>query len=195
VTSVPDRTTGRTTDRTTGRSTRPRAVLIGIMGAGKSSVGTLLADTWGVTVRDTDRDIEAASGTTIAEMFVDHGEAHMRALEKEAVARALSEHDGVLALGGGAVLDPDTQRLLEGHTVVFLRVGFPEAVKRVGMGTGRPLLLGNVRAQLKRLLDERTPLYTRLATVVVDTDQKAPEDVAEEVRTAVEAAEAGEAHE
>jgi shikimate kinase len=146
-------------------------------------------------VRDTDRDIEAASGTTIAEMFVDHGEAHMRALEKEAVARALSEHDGVLALGGGAVLDPDTQRLLEGHTVVFLRVGFPEAVKRVGMGTGRPLLLGNVRAQLKRLLDERTPLYTRLATVVVDTDQKAPEDVAEEVRTAVEAAEAGEAHE
>lgn len=176
-------------------TTRPRAVLIGIMGAGKTSVASLLAGKWGVTVRDTDQDVEAVAGTSIADIFVDHGEAHMRALEREAVGRALAEHDGVLALGGGAVLDPDTRRLLEGHTVVFLQVGFPEAVKRVGMGVGRPLLLGNVRAQLKRLLDERTPIYTRLATIRVVTDGKTPEDVAEEVRTAVEAAEAGGADE
>ncbi len=91
----------------------------------------------------------------------------------------------MLALGGGAVLDPATRELLAGHEVVFLRVGLSDAVKRVGLGTARPLLLGNVRGQIKTLLDERTPIYESVATVVVDTDGRTPEDVAVEIDTAL----------
>ena len=136
----------------------PKVVLIGPMGAGKSTVAGLLARAWGVPARDTDADVEAAEGREISEIFVDSGEAHFRALEAAAVADALASHDGVLSVGGGAVLDPATRSLLEGHTVVFLRVGLSEAVKRVGLGVGRPLLLGNVRSRIKALLDERLSL-------------------------------------
>ena len=159
----------------------PRVVLIGPMGAGKTTVASLLADAWGVPVRDTDADIEAREGREISEIFVDSGEAHFRELEAAAVAEALASHEGVLSLGGGAVLDPATRSLLHGHTVVFLRVGLSEAVKRVGLGVGRPLLLGNVRSRIKALLDERTPIYEAAATLVVDTDGRAPEDVAAEI--------------
>jgi len=157
-------------------------VLVGPMGAGKTTVAGLLAEAYGVTVRDTDADVEAADGRSISDIFVESGEAHFRELERAAVADALARHDGVLALGGGAVLDPATRELLAGHRVVFLRVGLAEAVKRVGLGTSRPLLLGNVRARIKALLDERTPIYESVADIVVDTDQRSPEDVADEIR-------------
>jgi shikimate kinase len=156
------------------------------MGAGKSTIAALLAARWGLPVRDTDQDIEAAEGREISEIFVDDGEAHFRALEREAVRTALTEHAGVLALGGGAVLDPGTQDLLREHRVVFLNVGMADAVKRVGLGVGRPLLLGNVRSRVKAILDERGPVYRSVATVVVDTDAKTPEEVAAEVAAAVE---------
>ncbi|WP_310525836.1 shikimate kinase [Nocardioides sp.] len=159
----------------------PRVVLIGPMGAGKSTVAGLLAEAWGVPARDTDADIEATEGREISEIFVDSGEAHFRALEAVAVAEALATHDGVLSLGGGAVLDPATRALLEGHRVVFLRVGLSEAVKRVGLGVGRPLLLGNVRSRIKALLDERSPIYEAAATFAVDTDARAPDEVAAEI--------------
>ena len=168
----------------------PRVVLVGPMGAGKSTVAGLLAGRWGVTVRDTDADIEAAEGRTISEIFVDDGEETFRALERAAVADGLAHHDGVLALGGGAVLDPGTRDALEGHTVVFLNVGLSDAVKRVGLGVGRPLLLGNVRARVKALMDERMPVYRSVATVQVETDGRTPEDVAAEVAEAVERLEA-----
>jgi shikimate kinase len=151
------------------------------MGAGKTTVGALLARAWGTTARDTDHDVEAAEGRSVSEIFVDSGEEAFRALERRAVADALGGHDGVLALGGGAVLDPGTRDLLAGHDVVFLRVGLSDAVKRVGLGVGRPLLLGNVRGRIKTLLDERTPVYESVATLVVDTDGRSPEDVAEEI--------------
>ena len=163
----------------------PRAVLIGPMGAGKTTVAGILAELWGVAARDTDRDVEAAEGRSISDIFVDSGEAEFRRLERAAVAEALGAHDGVLALGGGAVLDPGTRELLAGHEVVFLRVGLSDAVKRVGLGSARPLLLGNVRGQIKALLDERTPVYESVATVVVDTDGRTPEDVAVEIETAL----------
>jgi shikimate kinase len=163
----------------------PRAVLVGPMGAGKSTVAGVLAERWGVAARDTDADVVATDGREISDIFVDSGEAHFRALEREAVAAALAEHDGVLSLGGGAVLDPATRDLLVGHRVVFLRVGLSEAVKRVGLGAGRPLLLGNVRARIKALLDERTPIYTSVATVVVDTDDTTPEVVADRIEEAL----------
>ncbi|MCW2766335.1 MAG: shikimate kinase [Nocardioides sp.] len=163
----------------------PRVVLVGPMGAGKTTVARLLAAQWGVEVRDTDADIEATEGRTVSDIFLESGEAHFRALERSAVAAALDSHDGVLALGGGAVLDASTRELLAGHSVAFLRVGLADAVKRVGLGTSRPLLLGNVRSRIKALLDERTPIYESVATISVDTDQRSPEDVAEAIREAL----------
>jgi shikimate kinase len=159
----------------------PVVVLVGPMGAGKTTVARLLADAWGTTMRDTDQDVVAAEGREIADIFVDSGEEAFRTLERAAVAEALATHDGVLALGGGAVLDPTTREELAGHAVVFLRVGLSDAVKRVGLGSGRPLLLGNVRGRIKTLLDERTPVYESVATLVVDTDGRTPEDVAQEI--------------
>jgi shikimate kinase len=168
------------------RAGGPRVVLVGAMGAGKTTVGGLLAEQWDVALRDTDRDVEEQQGRPISEIFVDQGETYFRDLERAAVATALSEHHGVLALGGGAVLDPDTRKALQGHMVVFLQVGLSDAVKRVGLGTARPLLLGNVRARVKALLDERLPVYEEVATVTVRTDGRTPEEVADEVRTLVE---------
>jgi shikimate kinase len=159
----------------------PRLVLIGPMGAGKTTVAGLVAERWGTTARDTDADIVAGDGRSISDIFLESGEQDFRKLERAAVAAALAEHDGVVALGGGAVLDEDTRNLLAGRRVVFLRVGLTDAVKRVGLGTSRPLLLGNVRGRIKALLDERTPVYESLATVTVDTDGRTPEDVADEI--------------
>jgi shikimate kinase len=155
------------------------------MGAGKTTVGRLLADAWGIGLRDTDEDIQEAEGRTISDIFVDSGEEYFRAREHEAVIAALATHDGVLALGGGAVLDPRTRTALEPHQVVFLRVGLADTAKRVGLGQGRPLLLGNVRSRIKALLDERLPVYLEVADVTVDTDGKDAEQVADEVRHAL----------
>jgi shikimate kinase len=165
----------------------PRVVLIGPMGAGKTTVGQLLAAALTTTARDTDADIEAAEGRSISEIFVDEGETYFRQLEVAAVAAALAEHDGVLTLGGGAVLDPVTRELLAGHRVIFLRVGLAEAVKRVGLGTSRPMLLGNVRSRIKALLDERTPIYEEVATETVETDGRTPGEVAAEILRTVAA--------
>jgi len=151
------------------------------MGAGKTTVAERLGELWRLPVRDTDHDVEQQTGRSISDIFVEQGEAHFRSLEREAVARALREHEGVLALGGGAVLDPETRARLADHTVVFLEVGLAEAVKRVGLGTGRPLLLGNVRARIKALLDERTPIYTAVATHTVSTDELAPDEIAAQI--------------
>jgi len=156
-------------------------VLVGPMGAGKTTVARLLAEELGVGARDTDADVEAAEGRTVADIFVESGEDVFRALESAAVADALATHEGVLALGGGAVLDPATRDLLQDQTVVFLRVGLAEAVKRVGLGTGRPLLLGNVRGRIKALLDERAPIYESVARLTVDTDDRTAEDVARQI--------------
>ncbi|NGN93810.1 shikimate kinase [Nocardioides sp. KC13] len=159
----------------------PAVVLVGPMGAGKSTVGALLASRLGVTLRDTDQDIAAAAGKSVQDIFVDEGEEHFRRVEEEAVAAALAEHDGVVSLGGGAVLADQTRILLKEHTVVYLRVGVADAVKRVGLGSGRPLLLGNVRGRIKALLEERAPIYESVATFVVDTDNRSAEDVADEL--------------
>lgn len=155
----------------------PRVILIGPPGAGKSTVGRLLAEFFSLTYRDTDSDIEVAEGRAIADIFVDDGEEYFRAQERAAVQRALSEHDGVLALGGGAVLDADTRAELAGHTVVFLDVGLADASKRVGLAQSRPLLVGSPRRQWQLLMDARRPVYEGLATVVVPTDGLNPGQV------------------
>jgi len=166
-------------------------ILIGPPGAGKTTVAGVLAARLGVTARDTDADVERETGTAIADIFVEQGEPAFRALEREAVRRALSGHHGVLALGGGSVLDPATEEALRRHTVVFLDVGVADAARRIGLNQSRPLLVGNPRAAWQRLMDQRRPVYERVATVVVHTDGHTPEQVATLVLEALEALEAG----
>jgi shikimate kinase len=156
-------------------------VLVGPPGAGKTTVGRLVAARLGLPFRDTDDDIVTATGKTIPELFFDDGEEAFRALESDAVRRALGEHAGVLSLGGGAVLDPGTRALLLGHRVVFLAVGLAAATKRVGMSAARPVLALNPRAQLQLLLEARLPLYREVASLEVATDGKPPEQIVEEI--------------
>lgn len=159
----------------------PVAVLVGPPGSGKSTVGVELAALLGKEFRDTDPDIEAEAGMPISDIFVEHGEAHFRTLERSVVGRALSEHPGVLALGGGAVLDADTRLALAERFVVFLDVGLASAAKRVGLDTSRPLLLGNVRGQLGKLMQERRPVYAEVASITVTTDDREPAEIAAEI--------------
>jgi shikimate kinase len=163
----------------------PVVVLVGPPGSGKTTTATALAARLGVVARDTDADIETATGSSIGDLFVEHGEDHFRSLERAAVAAALAEHDGVLAVGGGAVLDPGTREGLVGRTVVFLDVGIKDAASRIGLNRDRPLLLGNPRAQWIRLMEQRRPVYDEVATVTVQTDGRTPEQVAGEIVGAV----------
>ncbi|MFI6475874.1 MULTISPECIES: shikimate kinase [unclassified Streptomyces] len=167
-------------------STGPLVVLVGPMGSGKSTVGALLAERLGAPYRDTDADIVAAEGRAISDIFIEDGEPHFRALERDAVRTALAEHTGVLALGGGAILDADTRALLAPYPVVYLSMDVEEAVKRVGLNTARPLLAVNPRRQWRELMDARRHLYTEVARAVVATDERTPEEVAQAVLDALE---------
>jgi shikimate kinase len=170
-------------------SQAPVAILIGPPGAGKTTVGGLLADRLGVAFVDTDATIEAAAGKPVADIFVEDGEPAFRELERAAVARAISDHQGVLGLGGGAVLDERTRVLLEGRPVVYLETGFTELAKRVGLDRPRPLLIGiNPRAQLKTLLEQRLPVYSGLARITVATDGREPAEIAAEIATRLDGA-------
>jgi shikimate kinase len=162
-------------------TTGPACVLIGPPGSGKSTVAARIGDILGLPVRDTDRDVQQMAGKSITDIFVDDGEQAFRALERRAVATALAEYDGVLALGGGAVLDPGTQQALESHPVVYLRVQVADAIRRVGLNRQRPLLIGSPRAGWLTLMSEREPVYARLATITVVTDGRSPAEIAEEV--------------
>ena len=156
---------------------KPVLVLVGPPGAGKTTIGRLVAAELGVGFRDTDADIVELAGKSIPEVFIDDGEEHFRALERQAVRTALAEHDGVLSLGGGAVLADETRELLRAHTVALLEVDLSTAAQRVGLNRDRPVLALNPRAQLKVLLDQRMPLYREVATVTVDTTGRTQREV------------------
>ncbi len=164
---------------------RPLVVLVGPPGAGKTTVGRELARRLGARFRDTDQDIVTSAGKPIAEIFIDDGEEHFRTLEREAVATALTSHDGVLSLGGGAVLSEHTRDLLKQHTVALLDVDLGNAASRVGLNRDRPVLALNPRAQLKVLLEQRMPLYREVAAVTVDTNGRTAAEVVEQLQQAL----------
>jgi len=167
--------------------TRPVAVLIGPPGAGKSTVGPLLAALLGSEFAETDAMVEAAAGKPVSDIFISDGEPAFRAMERDAVAWALEHHPGIVALGGGAVMDPQTRQRLARHRVVYLQTGFAAAVRRVGLDTPRPLLLGNPRGRMRELLGERLPVYEELARITVVTDDRDPQEIADEIAAAITA--------
>lgn len=150
-----------------------QVVLIGPPGAGKSAAGAMLARKLGTPFRDTDSDIEAAAGKPVPDIFLEDGEDTFRDLERTAVTQALDEHDGVLALGSGAVLDTTVREILAGRTVVYLAADFTTVAKRAGLDRPRVVLPGNPRGRLRAMLDERRAVYESLATITVQADDAA----------------------
>jgi shikimate kinase len=167
--------------------TSPVAVLIGPPGAGKSTVGPLLAALLGAEFAETDAMVEETAGKPVSDIFITDGEHAFRGLERAAVAAALSQHPGIVALGGGAVMDPQTRQRLAGHRVVYLQTGFAAAVRRVGLDSPRPLLIGNPRGRMRELLAERVGVYEALAQITVVTDDRDPQEIADEIAAAVTA--------
>lgn len=153
----------------------PKAVLVGLPGSGKSTIGRRLAKALGVGLLDTDVEIEQRTGRSIADIFATDGEQEFRRIEEDVVRAALADHDGVLSLGGGAVTSPGVRAALAGHTVVYLEISAAEGVRRTGGNTVRPLLAGPDRAEKYRaLMAKRAPLYRRVATMRVDTNRRNP---------------------
>ncbi|WKG06140.1 shikimate kinase [Mycolicibacterium sp. HK-90] len=165
----------------------PKAVLIGLPGSGKSTIGRRLAKALNLTMVDTDAAIEETTGRTIADIFATDGEAEFRRIEEEVIRSALASHDGVLSLGGGAVTTPGVRAALAGHTVVYLEISAAEGVRRTGGSTVRPLLAGPDRAEKYRaLMSERVPLYRRVATMRINTNRRNPGAVVRTIVTRLE---------
>jgi shikimate kinase len=161
----------------------PRAVIVGPPGSGKTTVGRLLAERLGVPFVDTDEVAAETAGKSVADIFLDDGEERFRSLERAAVVSTLAADGGdrVVALGGGAILDPATRADLKGQRVVALNVDLSHAVKRVGLARDRPLLVEAPRARMSATLRERAPLYEEVADLTVETSERTPDEIAEEV--------------
>ncbi|KAE8763733.1 3-dehydroquinate synthase [Georgenia thermotolerans] len=164
---------------------RPHVVLVGPPGAGKTTIGTLIARVLGVDFLDTDHEVERVAGMSIPDLFLARGEPEFRQLEHEVVSEVLKDHPGVIALGGGAVLHPGTQEALRGHEVVFLDVDVAQALPRVGLSGVRPLLMGDPVGKFNALMTERRPIYEGVATMHVVTTDRRPQEIAEEILLAL----------
>jgi shikimate kinase len=153
----------------------PKAVLVGLPGSGKSTIGRRLAKALGLTLLDTDAAIEETTGRTIADIFVTDGEKEFRRIEEDVIRSALKSHDGVLSLGGGAITTAGVREALAGHTVIYLEISAAEGVRRTGGTTVRPLLAGGDRSEkFKALMTQRVPLYRRVASMRVNTNRRNP---------------------
>jgi shikimate kinase len=150
-------------------------VLVGFMGAGKTTIGGLLAEKLGVPFTDSDFVIENRAGKPVRAIFADHGEPAFRQLEHEVIAGLLAGPSHVLALGGGAATHPGTRDLLAGVPVAYLRVSYAEAMDRVGGDGGRPML---ARPDIEQVYAQRDPLYAGAASFTVDTDGRSPAEIA-----------------
>jgi len=160
----------------------PKAVLIGLPGSGKSTIGRRLAKALGLDLLDTDAEIERRAGRTIADIFATDGEAEFRRREEEVIREALREHDGILSLGGGAVTTDGVRDALTGHTVIYLEISAAEGVRRTSGSTVRPLLAGPDRAERYReLMSQRIPLYRQVGTIRINTNRRNPGAVVRDV--------------
>ena len=166
----------------------PKAVLVGLPGSGKSTIGRRLSRALGVGYLDTDAAIEQRTGRTIADIFATDGEREFRRIEEEVVRASLADHDGVVSLGGGAVTSPGVCEALAGHTVIYLEISAREGVRRTGGNTVRPLLAGPDRAEKFRdLMAKRIPLYRRVATIRIDTNRRNPGAVVRQIVSRLQA--------
>lgn len=164
----------------------PAIVLVGVPGAGKTTVGRLLAESLGQEFFDSDQVIETQVGKSVSDIFTQDGESVFRSLEHDVIARLLQSSGGVVALGGGALGNSETRNAVKGATTIWLVAGLAQAVDRVGMNRNRPLLLGNVRGQLAELMTAREPLYKEVATIVIDTSKLSPDEVVSDILTELE---------
>ena len=160
-----------------------KIVLIGPPGAGKTSIGKALSKELELAFIDSDAEIERISGKTISEIFVDQGEAVFRKTEVETVTRILAEFEGVVALGGGAPINPEIQKVLlnSEYPVILIDVSISQAANRIGFNKDRPLLMINPRQQWLHLMSERRPIYEKLATITVSSDNSKPSEVAKTI--------------
>ncbi len=161
----------------------PRILLVGMMGAGKTTTGKLLAEHLGWRYRDSDLDVEAETGLTVPELFKRDGEVAFRKAEAEVLTAACADPSpSVVSVAGGAVLNPDTRRRIAASGIVVWLRALPETLAaRVGDGAGRPLLDDDPAAALIELNEVRAPLYAEVADIVIDVDDLAPDQVAERI--------------
>lgn len=166
----------------------PRILLIGPMGSGKTTVGEQLAQDFGLSFRDTDLMIVEQSGREISDIFIEDGEEAFRALEKIILRTALLEDETILSLGGGACVSIDAQSALRasGAFIIYLKISLSQVSSRVGFNQGRPLLMGNPRAQWQSLMNERAPIYEGLAHYIVEVDSKTVSEIVSEIGIAFE---------
>ncbi|MGI8798238.1 MAG: shikimate kinase [Pseudonocardia sp.] len=165
--------------------TGPKIILIGPPGSGKSTVGRLLATRLGVEFRDLDADVEREHGVPAGELVVELGRDRFQELEVQLLGSVLAAHDGVLALGGGTPTAPGAAKLLAPFPVVFLDVVLDDLLKREGLLPLHPWLLPNPRAHLRKLLDERRPVYEAIADATVSTAGRSADQVADAVLDAL----------
>lgn len=166
----------------------PRLILIGPMGSGKTTIGQRLAHDFGLPFKDTDQMIEEQTGRLISDIFIEDGEDEFRAIEKIILRTGLLEDETVLSLGGGACLSSDAQSALRasGAFIVYLKISLSQVSSRVGFNQGRPLLMGNPRAQWQSLMNDRAPIYEAIATYICDVDSRSVDEIATEIAFAYE---------
>lgn len=166
----------------------PRIILIGPMGSGKTTIGQRLALDFSLEFKDTDHMIESQSGRLISDIFIEDGEDEFRSLEKIILRTGLLEDETVLSLGGGACLSIDAQSALRasGAFIVYLKISLAQVSSRVGFNQGRPLLMGNPRAQWQALMNERAPIYENLASYICEVDSKSVDELVSEIAIAYE---------
>jgi shikimate kinase len=165
----------------------PKAVLVGMPGSGKSTIGRRLAKALDTALLDTDVKIVETTGRSVAEIFSTEGEKAFRRIEEEVVRAAVAEHDGIVSLGGGAITSPGVRDALAGHTVIFLEISAAEGIRRTTGGTVRPLLAGADPAQKYReLMAQRVPLYRQVATMRINTNRRNPGAVVRYIVTRLE---------
>jgi len=157
----------------------PRVILIGPMGSGKTTIGSLLAEKLGLAFRDTDHLIEEQEEKPVSQIFLDQGEDAFRAIEKRVLRDELLTDGTVLSLGGGAPISIDAQSALRATSsyIIFLDISLSTVVPRIGFNRDRPLLLNNPRGQWQTLMEARRPIYEALADVTINVDDKSEEEI------------------